>query len=95
MGQAYVIGHIAVKDAAKWDDYRSQVPATLTPWGAELVMRGHLTQVLAGEHPYTDTVVIRFPDESAAAGWHSSAAYQALIPLRQQAADVLLLSFVE
>ncbi|MRR52122.1 MAG: DUF1330 domain-containing protein [Rhodocyclaceae bacterium] len=94
-GQAYVIGHIAIKDAAKWDDYRSQVPATLTPWGAELVMRGRLTQVLAGEHPYTDTVVIRFPDESAAAGWHGSAAYQALIPLRQQAADVLLLSFVE
>jgi uncharacterized protein (DUF1330 family) len=40
MSNAYVIGHITVKDAEKWNEYRSQVPATLEPWGAELVLRG-------------------------------------------------------
>lgn len=92
---AYVIGHITVKDAEKWAEYRSQVPATLAPWGAELLLRGRLTAVLAGEHAHTDTVVIRFPDRQAAADWHSSPAYQALIPLRRQAADVDLLSYEE
>jgi len=93
MSTACLIGHITIKDAEKWAAYRSQVPATLEPWGAELVFRGQRAAVLAGEHPHSDVVVIRFPSREAIAGWHSSAAYQALIPLRQQAADVVLLSF--
>ena len=95
MGNAYVIGHITVQDPEKWDAYRSGVPATLAPWGAELVFRGRGATVLAGEHAYADVVVIRFPDRKAVDGWHSSPAYQALIPLRQQAADVVLLSYEE
>jgi uncharacterized protein (DUF1330 family) len=95
MSNAYVIGHITVKDDAKWDAYRIAATATLAPWGAELVFRGRDATVLAGEHTHTNAVVIRFPDRKAVAGWHSSAAYQALIPLRQQAADVVLLTYEE
>ncbi len=93
MSPAYVIGHITVKDPDKWAEYRAQVPATLAPWGAELVFRGTLSTVLAGEHPHRDTVVIRFPDQAALQAWHESPAYQALVPLRLQAADVVLLGF--
>lgn len=93
MVNAYLIGHLTVKDAGKWEDYRSRVPATLAPWGAELVFRGTLAAILAGEHDHADVVVIRFPNRQAIAGWHESAAYQALIPLRQQAADVVLLTY--
>lgn len=92
---AVVIGHITVKDDDKWAQYRAQVPATLAPWGAELLFRGQLAQVLDGQHRHTDTVVIRFPDRAAADGWHTSPAYQALIPLRRQAADLDLLTFSE
>lgn len=95
MGNAYVVGHITVKDAAKWDAYRGAVPATLAPWGAELVFRGRNAAVLAGEHAHADVVVIRFPDRRALEAWHASAAYQALVPLRQQAADVVLLAYEE
>ncbi len=84
-----------IKDPAKWAEYRSQVLATLSPWGAEMLLRGRLAEVFAGAHAHSDTVVIRFPDLAAARGWHGSAAYQALIPLRQQAADVTLLLFEE
>lgn len=93
MGFAYVVGHIAVKDEQKWAAYREQVPATLAPWGAELVFRGKRAAILAGTHSYPDAVVIRFPDLAAIAGWYSSTAYQLLIPLREQAAEVLLLSY--
>lgn len=90
---AYVIGHITVKNPLLWNQYRSQVPATLAPWGATLVFRGKKLAVLGGEHAHDDTVVIRFPDATAAAGWFASAAYQALIPLRTQAAELDLVSF--
>jgi uncharacterized protein (DUF1330 family) len=90
---AYVIGHITVKDADKWAEYRSRVPATLEPWRAEVVLRGRRMEVLSGGHRHTDVVVIRFQDGAAVAGWHGSAAYQALIPLREQAAEVVLISY--
>lgn len=90
---AYVIGHITVKDADKWAQYRSRVPATLAPWGAELVLRGTRVAILSGQHNHTDTVVIRFPDAASVLRWYESAAYQALIPLRTEAADMALISY--
>lgn len=91
--QAYVVGHITVKNPEKWAQYRSAVPATLVPWHAELVFRGQQTTKLAGELPHPDIVVIRFPDMAAVNGWYASPAYQALVPLREQAAEVVLLSY--
>lgn len=93
MSSAYVVGHITVKDADKWAEYRSKVSATLTPWGGELVFRGKQSAALAGANPHPDIVVIRFPDLDAVNGWFSSAAYQALIPVREQGADMVLLSY--
>lgn len=90
---AYVIGNITVKDPDKWAEYRSLVPATLVPWDAELVLRGKQAKVLSGQYRHTDTVVIRFPDLDSVADWQSSSAYQALVPLRTQAADVDLVTF--
>ena len=90
---AYAIGHITVKQPEQWRDYCSQVPATLAPWHGEVLLRGRRMTVFNGVHDHTDTVVLRFPDAAAAAGWHASAAYQALIPLRDAAADVVLVAF--
>ena len=92
---ACVIGHITVKDAEKWAQYRAQVPATLAPWGAELLFRGQTGGVLAGRHTHTNTVIIHFPDLASVNGWYQSAAYQALIPLRQEAADLDLITFAD
>jgi uncharacterized protein (DUF1330 family) len=93
MSHAYVVGQLTVKDAGKWEEYRARVPQTLAPWGAELVFRGRTVAVLAGEIPHPDIVVIRFPDTKAAHDWFTSPAYQALIALREQAADVVLATY--
>jgi uncharacterized protein (DUF1330 family) len=90
---AYVIGHITVLDPALWDAYRNQVPGTLQGTGGELVFRGTTARVLGGEHAHEQTVVIRFPSLAAANGWFDSAAYQALLPLRLQAAKVDLIAY--
>ncbi len=92
---AYLVGHIAVKDPVKWAEYCDKVPATVAPWGATLVFRGARAQVLAGDHAYTDTVVIRFPNRDALNGWHESASYRAIVPIRLQAADVVIISYDE
>jgi uncharacterized protein (DUF1330 family) len=90
---AYVIGHITVRDPEKWAEYRGKVSATLAAAGGEVVLRGRKVAVLSGDHAHTDTVVLRFADVAAAQRWHSSAAYQALIPLREQAADMVLITY--
>ena len=89
----YVIGNITIKDEAKWVEYRDQVPATLEPWDGEIVLRGNSAEVLDGEYRHTDTVVLRFPNMASAKQWHDSPAYQALVPLRRQSAEVDLVSF--
>jgi uncharacterized protein (DUF1330 family) len=90
---AYVIGHITVRNPEKWAEYRGKVPATLIQWGGEVILRGHRVAVLSGKHPYTDTVVIRFPDADAIARWYGSPAYQALISIREHAAEMVLISY--
>lgn len=94
MNHAYVVGHITVKDADRWAEYRSKVPATLAPWGGEVVVRGKQAAALAGSNPHPDLVVIRFPSAEAVNAWFASPAYQALIPVREQAAEMVLISYV-
>jgi uncharacterized protein (DUF1330 family) len=93
MNHAYLVGHITVKSPEHWAEYTRRVPGTLAPWGAELVFRGRQVAVFSGENPHPDIVVIRFPDAATVNAWFSSPAYQALLPLREQAADVVLLSY--
>ena len=93
MSQAYVVGQMTVKNEMKWAEYRGQVLATLKPFGGELVFRGHQVKALSGECPHADIVVIRFASLADADGWHNSAAYQALIPVREEAADVVLTTY--
>ena len=93
MSNAYVVGQITVKNEALWGEYRCKVPATLAPWNAELVFRGQQVRTLSGECRHANIVVIRFASLADAEGWHQSEAYQALIPLRQEAADVVLTTY--
>ena len=93
MDPVYVVGQITIRNPAKWSEYRAQVAGTLAPWEAELLFRGSQIEVLAGEEPHADIVVIRFPSMTAVDGWYGSPAYQALIPLRDEAADVALVVY--
>ena len=90
---AYVIGHITVTDQQAWTDYRAAVPASLEPWGGELLFRGQFERLLGGNHRRQQTVAIRFADLTAANNWFDSDDYQRLIPLRERAAKVDLLMF--
>jgi uncharacterized protein (DUF1330 family) len=93
MTAAYLVGHITIKDPGQWKIYTEGVATTLKPFGAELIFRGKRATVLCGEHSYQNAVVIKFPDQSALQQWYNSKAYQDLIPTRDKAADVVLISY--
>ena len=90
---AYLIGQIRIKDQEGWERYVSGVALSLEPVDAEIVFRGRRLDVLAGEHDKDLTVVIRFADRAELEQWFNSDLYQALIPLRDSAADVTIVTY--
>ena len=90
---AYLVGHITVKDPGQWKKYTDGVAKSLTPFGAEVIFRGRRAAVLCGDHSYQNAVVIKFPDQPTLQQWYDSKAYQELVPIRDKAADVLLMSY--
>ena len=93
MLEAYTIGNITIKDEAKWAEYKSKVPETIIPWGGELVFRGEKLKSYSGDSKHTDNVIIKFPNQQALDNWYQSDAYQALMPIRELAADIDLISY--
>lgn len=92
---AYLVGHIAIKNPSLWQQYVTGVKHSLENHDASVIFRGVKSAQLAGEEPRDHVVVIRFGDPQALDHWFNSAAYQQLIPLRDQAADVEISSFNE
>ena len=90
---AYLIGHITVKDAGKWEVYVEGVGKSLIPFGAEIVFRGKHAIVLTGKHSHENTVVIKFPDQTTLQQWYNSDEYQKLIPNRDEAAEVVIIGY--
>lgn len=92
---AYLVGHIRVKQHALWQEYVSGVAKSLAGREAEVVFRGRLKKVLAGEDLRDQVVVIRFIDYNALEQWFDSPGYQSLIAIRDEAADVVITSYEE
>ena len=92
---AYLIGQITVRDHEAWNQYTEGVRDSLSPFAAEVVFRGRRASVLAGDHGKELAVVIRFADHDTLLRWFRSDAYQALIPLRDRAADVVIVGYEE
>lgn len=81
---AYVVNEITVTDGTKFQTYASQVPGTLVPFGGEYVIRGGGTpEAVAGGAPPQRLVVLKFPSREKARAWRASAAYQAILPIRE------------
>lgn len=90
---SYLVGHITVKDDELWQKYVSGVQEPLLPFDSKVIFRGKLVSVLAGKHEHDLVVVIEFPDQSTLDNWYSSEKYQALIPLRDRAANVVIATY--
>ena len=88
---AYFILHCQVHDLEKLRKYQAGARPTLAEAGAEMVVFDPKTETVEGESPGTSTVILRFPDLDAAKAWYNSPGYQAVLPLRLEAADGIAL----
>lgn len=90
---AFFIATVQVKDAEKFQEYAGKAAATFQAYGGEMVMRGRSEQVLAGEGDSHSVGIVKFPDMETLQGWYGSDDYQAIIPLRDEAADMKLVAY--
>ena len=66
--------------------YSALAAQTLIPFAGEFIAKGPI-EALHGDASYSVKVVIQFPDRERAQSWYQSAAYQAIIPTRDQGMD--------
>jgi len=84
-----------IKDAEKFQEYAGKAAQTFAPFSGELVVRGKAGDTLAGSSTHQAVGVVRFPDMAALKAWYRSPDYQALIPLRDDAVDMTLVTYEE
>ena len=82
---ALMIALVKIKDAAKMQQYSGAAGPTIVAAGGVIVGRGKQVEALAGALDVSAALVARFPSAAAAHDWYHSPAYQALIPLRDEA----------
>jgi uncharacterized protein (DUF1330 family) len=90
---AFFISTVTVKDPEKFQDYAQQAGKSFAPFGGEGVLRGKMKQALVGEADHQAVGIIKFPDMDSLNNWYQSAAYQKLIPLRNSAVDMTLVTY--
>ena len=77
---------VQVKDFDKLRQYMSQVPETMKEYGAELICRGQVSEILHGSMSHQMEATFRFPAIDSVHAWYQSEEYQALSATRDEAA---------
>jgi uncharacterized protein (DUF1330 family) len=84
---AYVITETNITDQAAFNEFSPKVPATMQPFGGKYLIRGGKIVTLQGEAPGR-FIVTAFDSMEKAQAWRDSAAWKALMPLRDKGAKV-------
>jgi len=90
---AFFVATVTIKDLTKFKEYGEKVGATIAAHGGELIIRGKAEQVLSGSANHQMTAIAKFADAATIDRWYNSDAYQAIIPVRNEGADVTLVSY--
>jgi uncharacterized protein (DUF1330 family) len=89
---AYLIADVDVTDAAAFEEYKREVPATEQRYGGKYLGRGGLTKVLEGDWEPHRLVIIEFPDMASLMGWYDSPEYSRLKAIREKCAKTRILA---
>ncbi len=90
---AFFIATVTMKDGEKFQEYAAKSTGTFQPFGGELIIKGKFNGTLVGNADHQAAAIIKFPDIEALENWYASDAYQALIPLRNEAAEMTLVKY--
>ncbi|MCE0559248.1 DUF1330 domain-containing protein [Motilimonas sp. E26] len=78
-----VIVDLTPLDKVQLAQYSEQAAVIVAEFGGQFIAKGEI-EVLHGDATHSKKAVIQFPDKATAKSWYHSAAYQAIIPLREQ-----------
>lgn len=84
---AYLIVDIDIRDAAGLEEYRREVPATLTKYGGRFIVRGGRFDKLEGNWQPKRLVLLEFPSVERAKQWYDSEEYRPLKAMRLKASN--------
>jgi len=90
---AFFVATAKVKDPTKFGDYAQKAGASMKDFGGEIIVRGQMREVLVGGADHNGVGIVRFPDLKSLTDWYASPAYQAIIPLRDEAADITIVAY--
>lgn len=90
---AFFVATVTIRHPEKFQEYAQKAAATFAPHGGEAVLRGKVDGALAGRADHQAVGIVGFPDAAALSAWFSSPEYQALVPLRDEAADITIITY--
>lgn len=91
---AFFVATVKVKDPALFADYAQKAGATFKQFGGEPVLRGRYNSSMAGEADAHQAVgIVKFENMDRLKAWYDSPAYQAIIPLRNAASDMIIAAY--
>lgn len=91
---AFFIATVSVKDQDKFQQYAAKAKATFDLFGGELLARGKQDGTFVGSSTHQAVGIVKFQSPEKMASWYNSADYQAIIPLRNEAADMVITKYV-
>ena len=86
----YLSAIVTVKNPEKLKAYISKVPETMAPFNAKLVCRGKVQKTLSGEGNHQIEAIFEFASPEVIDQWYQSPEYQALIPTREEGANMTI-----
>lgn len=87
--RTYYIAEVTPIDSETYvQEFASKVSGTVEPFGGRYLVRGGQGTKIDGEPPKPRVIVIAFDSMERAQAWRNSAAYRALVPVRDRMATV-------
>ena len=88
---AYVVADVDVTNPEAYDEYRSQVQATVDAYGGRFLTRGGAVEALEGDWAPRRLVILEFESVERAKQWIDSPEYSAIKPIRWRNANTNVL----
>ncbi len=90
---AFFVANVKVKDPNKFQEYAKKAGETFATYGGEAILRGKVEGVLSGNADHQAVGIVKFPDQEALTTWFNSDAYQDIVPLRDEAAEMTIVTY--
>ncbi|MFQ5608659.1 MAG: DUF1330 domain-containing protein, partial [Woeseiaceae bacterium] len=92
---AFFIASVTIKNSDKFQEYSERAKETFSAHDGELLARGKLLRGIVGNADHQAVGIVRFPSEESLMDWFQSEEYQSIVPLRDESADMTILTYTE